>query len=165
MATINFKGNPIGTIGTLPTGAAPDFQLVDTDLKDVSLASYAGKKKVVNIFPSIDTGVCAASVRAFHKSLAAKPGVVVLNVSADLPFAHKRFCAAEGIEGVFGLSTTMRSSDFGSRYGVTMTGGPLAGLLSRAVVVVDENNRIVHSEQVADITQEPNYDAVMRVLG
>jgi thioredoxin-dependent peroxiredoxin len=164
MATIAFKGSPVQTSGTLPTSAAPDFKLVGVDLQEVSLHTYAGKKKVLNIFPSVDTGVCAASVRAFHKALANTPGVVVLNISADLPFAHKRFCAAEGIEGVFGLSTSMRANDFAAKYGVTMNDGPLAGLLARAVVVVDANNHVVHHELVADITQEPNYAAVMKAL-
>jgi thioredoxin-dependent peroxiredoxin len=165
MSTIAFKGSPVHTTGTLPhTGStAPDFTLVSGTLADSNLAAFAGKKKVLNIFPSIDTGVCATSVRTFHKQLAAKPGVVVINISADLPFAQNRFCGAEGIDGVVNLST-FRAATFGKDYGVTMTDGPLAGLLSRAVVVLDENNRVIHSEQVADIVQEPNYDAVLKAL-
>lgn len=165
MAKITFKGGTVDTIGALPGKgqAAPPLTLVRTDLATVSLADHAGKKKVVNIFPSVDTGVCAASVRAFHKQAAGKPGVVVLNVSADLPFAHKRFCAAEGIEGVESLST-FRSASFGADWGVTMTNGPLAGLLSRAVVVLDEHDRVLHAEQVPEIAQEPDYAAALAAL-
>lgn len=166
MSTIQFRGTPVNTVGALPkTGsAAPDFVLVATDLSEANLGSFAGKKKVLNIFPSLDTGTCATSVRQFHKKLGEKGGVVVINVSADLPFAHKRFCTAEGIEGVANLST-FRSPEFGSTWGVTMNDGPLKGLLSRAVVVLDENNKVLHTEQVAEVTNEPNYDAALKAVG
>lgn len=160
MATITFKGNPIHTSGDLPAvgSIAPDFTLVRTNLTEAKLSSYQGKK-ILNIFPSVDTGVCAKSVRAFHERAASKPGVTVLNISADLPFAHGRFCGAEGIANAEGLSTFR--SDFADRYGVKMVDGPLVGLLSRAVLVVDEENKIIHAEQVPEIAQEPNYDAAL----
>ena len=163
MTTINFRGTPVETVGSLPKNgtAAPDFSLVATDLSDATLASFAGKKKVLNIFPSLDTGVCATSVRRFHRELADKSGVVVVNISADLPFAHGRFCTAERIEGVANLST-FRSADFGKAWGVTMTSGPLKGLLSRAVVVLDESDKVIYAEQVPEITSEPDYDAVLK---
>lgn len=165
MATITLKGNPIPTSGDLPAvgSNAPNFSLVRTDMAEVKLANYGGKKKVLNIFPSIDTPVCATSVRTFNQRAAGRGSVVVLNISADLPFAHKRFCAAEGIQNVESLST-FRSA-FASEYGVAMTGGPLAGLCARAVVVIDENNRVVYSELVPEIAQEPNYDAALAALG
>jgi thiol peroxidase len=164
MAKITFKGNPIHTSGTLPAAGAhvPDFHLVAGDLSEASLATFAGKKKVFNIFPSVDTGVCATSVRTFNKRAAGLQNVVVLNVSMDLPFAQKRFCGAEGIEGVVNLSAFR--SDFGSTWGVTMNEGPLKGLLSRAVVVTDENNKVLHVEQVPEIAQEPDYDAALKAL-
>ena len=166
MASITFRGTAVTTSGTLPaTGStAPDFSLVATDLSDVTLQSFAGKKKVVNIFPSLDTGVCATSVRQFHMKLGEKSGVVVVNISADLPFAHKRFCTAERIDGVANLSS-FRSPDFGANWGLTMKDGPLKGLLARAVVVLDENNKVLHVEQVPEIAQEPNYDAALAKLG
>lgn len=165
MATITLKGNPIPTSGDLPAvgSNAPNFSLVRTDMAEVKLANYEGKKKVLNIFPSIDTPVCATSVRTFNQRAAGRGSVVVLNISADLPFAHKRFCAAEGIQNVESLSTFR--SPFASEYGVAMTGGPLAGLCARAVVVIDENNRVVYSELVPEIAQEPNYDAALAALG
>jgi len=164
MATTALKGNPIQTAGELPApgSAAPQFSLVKSDLSEVNLGTYAGKK-VLNIFPSIDTPVCATSVRVFNQRAAGKPGVTVLNVSADLPFAHKRFCAAEGIQGVETLST-FRSPSFGKDYGVVMTNGPFAGLLARAVLVLDEDNRVIHTELVPEIAQEPNYDAALAKL-
>ncbi len=163
MAQTALRGNPVHTSGELPRKGetAPPFSLVRTDLSEVTPATYPGKK-VLNIFPSIDTPVCATSVRAFNVKAAERPGVTVLNVSADLPFAHKRFCAAEGIDKVVSLST-FRSS-FARDYGVQMTDGPLAGLLARAVVVLDENNRVLHTELVPDIAQEPNYDAALAAL-
>jgi len=166
MASITFRGTAISTTGTLPsTGStAPDFSLVATDLSEVSLKSFAGKKKVLNIFPSLDTGVCATSVRQFHRKLEEKSGVVVVNISADLPFAHGRFCTAERIDGVANLST-FRAPEFGTTWGLTMKDGPLKGLLSRAVVVLDENNKVLYSEQVPEIAQEPNYDAALAKLG
>ncbi|HEY8430715.1 MAG TPA: thiol peroxidase [Sandaracinaceae bacterium] len=165
MAQITFKGNAVHTSGELPAVGerAPDFELVRQDLSTATLATYAGKKKVLNIFPSIDTGVCAKSVRTFHEHLSSKEGVVVLNVSADLPFAAKRFCGAEGIENAQTLSTFR--SRFADDYGVRMTDGPLAGLCARAVLVLDADDRVVHRELVPEITQEPNYDAAIAALG
>ncbi|HEU4539462.1 MAG TPA: thiol peroxidase [Polyangiaceae bacterium] len=163
MAKITFKGNPIHTAGELPSvgSKAPDFSAVKADLSEAKLSSYPGKK-ILNIFPSVDTGVCAASVRKFHERASQLSGVTVLNVSADLPFAHKRFCAAEGIANAEGLSTFR--GDFAERYGVKMSDGPLAGLLSRAVVVLNESNEVVYTEQVPEIAQEPNYDAALAAL-
>ncbi|MBF0237978.1 MAG: thiol peroxidase [SAR324 cluster bacterium] len=165
MANIALKGNPVETIGTLPVkgSKAPDFSLVNTDLADVSLANFAGKKVILNIFPSIDTGVCAASVRRFNADISSKANTVVLCISADLPFAHKRFCGAEGLNNVISLSM-MRSKNFGKDYGVLMTTGPLQGLLSRAVVVIDVNGNVVYTEQVPEITQEPNYAAALAAI-
>jgi thiol peroxidase len=164
MAEITFRGNPIHTVGELPAvGApAPEFTLVGGDLADVKLADFAGKKVVLNIFPSIDTGVCQASVRAFNERAGGREDVTVLNVSADLPFAQGRFCGAEGIEGVTNASTFR--SDFGTAYGVTMSEGPLNGLLSRAVVVVDDSGKVAYTEQVPEIGQEPDYDAALGAL-
>ncbi|MBF0353023.1 MAG: thiol peroxidase [SAR324 cluster bacterium] len=165
MANIALKGNPVETIGTLPVkgSKAPDFSLVNTDLADVSLANFAGKKVILNIFPSVDTGVCAASVRRFNADISAKANTVVLCISADLPFAHKRFCGAEGLNNVISLSM-MRSKNFGKDYGVLMTTGPLQGLLSRAVVVIDTTGNVVYTEQVPEITQEPNYAAALAAI-
>ena len=158
MAKITFKGNPINTVGTLPSlgSKAPDFKLTKTDLSDVSLKDFAGKKVILNIFPSIDTGVCATSVRKFNQEAAALPNTVVVGVSKDLPFAHKRFCGAEGINAVV-TTSDLREGTFGKSYGVTMTEGPLAGLLSRSVVVLDEKGTVKYTEQVPEITQEPDY--------
>jgi thiol peroxidase len=163
MATITLKGNPIQTFGELPQQgtAAPAFSLVKADLSEATLNSYAGKK-VLNIFPSIDTPVCAMSVRKFNERAAGKSGVVVLNISADLPFAQKRFCAAEGIKNVETLSSFR--STFARDYGVEITSGPFAGLTARAVLVLDENNHVLHMELVPEIAQEPNYDAALSVL-
>jgi thiol peroxidase len=160
MATITFKGNPVQTIGSLPAKGtkAPDFRLTAGDLSDVSLATYAGKVKILNIVPSLDTGVCAASARAFNKAAASLGDVVILTISRDLPFAQKRFCEAEGIDKVVTLSE-LRDREFGKAYGVEMISGPLAGLLSRAVVVLDRDNKVVYTEQVPEIAQEPDYAA------
>lgn len=165
MATITLKGNPIQTVGTLPAkgAAAPDFKLVAGDLSEASLANFAGKKKIINIVPSLDTGVCQVSARTFNQAVGSLGQVVLLNVSADLPFAQKRFCESEKLTHIVNLSS-FRSPDFGRSYGVTITTGPLTGLLSRAVVVLDENNRVIHSEQVPEIAQEPNYDAALAAL-
>lgn len=164
MAEITFKGNPVHTVGNLPEvgSRAPDFQLVDTKLKTISLRDFQGRKKILNIFPSVDTGVCAASVRAFHERVQGRGDTVVINVSADLPFAHARFCGSEGIESAVNASTFR--DDFGETWGVRMIDGPLAGLLSRAVVVLDENDRVVYTEQVPEIAQEPNYAAALAAL-
>lgn len=158
MAKITFKGNPINTVGTLPAvgSKAPDFKLTKTDLTDVSLKDFAGKKVILNIFPSIDTGVCATSVRKFNQEAGNLPNTVVVGVSKDLPFAHKRFCGAEGINGVV-TTSDLREGTFGKAYGVTMSEGPLAGLLSRSVVVLDEKGTVKYTEQVPEITQEPDY--------
>lgn len=165
MATITFKGNPVQTIGNLPAKGSkvPDFKLTGADLGDVSLATYAGKVKILNIVPSLDTGVCAASARAFNKAAASLGDVVILTISRDLPFAQSRFCAAEGIDKVVTLSE-MRDRNFGKNYGVEMTSGPLAGLLSRAVIVLDRSDRVVYTEQVPEIAQEPNYVASLEAV-
>ncbi len=158
MAKITFKGNPINSIGTLPAvgSKAPDFKLTKTDLSDVSLKDFAGKKIILNIFPSIDTGVCATSVRKFNTEAAGLPNTVVVGVSKDLPFAHKRFCGAENITGVV-TTSDLREGSFGKAYGVTMSEGPLAGLFSRSIVVIDETGNVKYVEQVPEITQEPDY--------
>ncbi|OCL31488.1 lipid hydroperoxide peroxidase [Tessaracoccus lapidicaptus] len=164
MAEITFKGNPIHTVGELPSvgSPAPDFELTGPDLSPVTLADYAGRTLVLNIFHSLDTGTCANSVRAFNQKAAGLDGVTVLNVSKDLPFAQKRFCGAEGIDNV-DVASDFRS-DFGQRYGVTYTDGPIRGLLSRAVVVVDAEGRVVYTEQVAESSEEPDYDAALAAL-
>lgn len=163
MAEITLKGNPIHTSGELPANGttAPGFTLADAGLADKSLDDYSGKK-VLNVFPSIDTPVCAVSVRQFNQQAAGRDGVTVLNISADLPFAHGRFCAAEGIEGAVTLST-LRSS-FARDYGLEIVDGPLKGLCSRAVLVLDEANNVIHSEQVPEIAQEPDYEAALAAL-
>ena len=165
MATITLQGNPIETCGALPakSSPAPGFRLVKTDLSEASLANYQGKKIVLNIFPSIDTPVCAASVRHFNKAAGALPGTVVLCVSADLPFAHARFCEIDGLKNVEPLSV-FRSPGFGKDYGVTITSGPLAGLLARAIVIVGADGKVIYTEQVPEITQEPNYDQALAAL-
>jgi thiol peroxidase len=164
MANITLGGNPIHTSGSLPAvGAqAPDFKLTGGDLKDLSLADFKGKKKVLNIVPSLDTPVCATSTRRFNKDAAALPNVAVLVISADLPFAAKRFCTTEGLANVTPLSTFR--STFAKDWGVAIVDGPLAGVTSRAVVVLDENDKVVYEEQVPEIKQEPNYDAALAAL-
>ncbi len=164
MAQTAFKGTPNHTTGELPGvgSTAPALQLVAQDLSTATLGTYEGKKKVLNIFPSLDTPVCATSVRTFNQKAAGKDGVVVLNISADLPFASKRFCAAEGIDGAETLSTFR--STFARDYGTELTDGPLVGLSARAVVVLDEQNRVVYTELVPDIVEEPNYDAALAAL-
>lgn len=164
MATITLQGNPIETIGSLPAvgSDAPAFSLVKTDLSEVGLGDFAGKTVVLNIYPSVDTGICAASTRRFNEVASGNDNVVVLCISADLPFAHSRFCGAEGLENVVSLST-FRDTDFGKDYGVTITTGPLAGLMSRAVVVV-KDGKVAYTEQVPEIAQEPNYDAALAAL-
>ena len=162
MATVTLKGNPIHTSGELPAkgSRAPDFRLVGADLKDVTLESYRGKRKVLNIVPSLDTAVCATSTRKFNERASALPNAVVLVVSADLPFASKRFCTTEGLANVVTLSM-MRSKDFGREYGVLLEDGPLAGLTARAVVVLDEQDRVLHAQLVPEIAEEPDYDAAL----
>jgi thiol peroxidase len=165
MATVTLKGNPIHTIGDLPkVGAkAPDFKLTGGNLEDVSLKNYAGKKRVLNIVPSLDTPTCATSTRKFNQQAGQLPGTVVLVVSSDLPFAAKRFCTTEGLQNVVPLSL-MRSRDFAKDYGVLITDGPLAGICARAVVVIDEKDTVVHAELVPEIGQEPNYDAALAAV-
>ncbi len=165
MATITLKGNPVSTVAELPVKgtAAPSFTLVNKDLSESNLADYAGKTVVLNIFPSLDTPVCAASVRRFNLEASSIPGAVVLCVSADLPFAHKRFCEVEGIENVVSLSV-FRSPEFGQEYGVTMADGPLKGILSRAVVIIDPEGKVIYAEQVPEITQEPDYEAALKAM-
>ena len=164
MATITLRGNPINTAGDLPAvgSPAPAFTLTGAGLGDVSLGDFAGKTLVLNIFPSIDTAVCAASVRAFNQRAAGREDAAVLNVSADLPFAQARFCGAEGIENVTSASTFR--SDFGESYGVTITDGPMAGLMSRAVVVIGSDGNVAYTEQVPEIAQEPDYDAAIAAI-
>jgi thiol peroxidase len=166
MATITLGGNPLSTNGELPKPGsdAPGFRLVSADLKDVTLHDFAGKKKVLNIFPSIDTPTCATSVRKFNARAAGRDDTVVLCISADLPFAQKRFCGAEGLNNVQTLSL-MRGRSFSDEYGLTIENGPLAGLTARAVVVVDADNKVVHSELVREIADEPDYDAALKALG
>ncbi len=161
MARITLKGNPIHTSGELPAlgSQAKEFDLVKQDLSAATLASFSGKKKILNVFPSIDTSVCAASVKKFFERAKSKPNLVVLNISADLPFAAKRFCGSEGVETAITLSTFR--SHFADDYGLKITDGPLTGLCSRAVIVLDENNRVLHTEQVPEIGQEPDYDRAL----
>jgi thiol peroxidase len=165
MATIALNGNPIHTIGMLPkTGdVSPDFLLTKTDLSDVSLSAYKGKRILLNIFPSLDTAVCATSVRKFNAEAEKLADTVVLCVSKDLPFAHGRFCTVEGLNNVIPLSE-LRNTAFGNDFGVLITDGPLAGLFSRAVVVLDATGKVIYSEQVPDIVQEPDYAAALASL-
>lgn len=158
MATISLRGAAIETIGflPLPDTKAPPFSLVKTDLSECTLGDFTGKTVVLNIFPSIDTPTCAASVRRFNEEAAKRDNAVVLCISADLPFAHKRFCEVEGIDNVHAVST-FRSPEFGQDYGVTISTGPIKGLLSRAVVVIDNSGIIRYTEQVPEIGQEPDY--------
>jgi thiol peroxidase len=166
MATVTLQGNPFNTNGNLPAvgSAAPDFNLVTKDLADVSLKDYAGKKKLISIVPSLDTGVCATSTKVFNERLGGRSDVVVLVVSADLPFAQGRFCGAEGIDNVVTLSM-MRSRNFAKDYGILMVDGPLAGITGRAVVVLDASDKVVYAQLVPEITTEPDYDAAIKALG
>jgi thiol peroxidase len=166
MANITLRGNPIHTKGELPKigEKAPDFQLTGSDLKDVSLASYAGKKKILNIVPSLDTPVCATSTRHFNEDAGKLANTVVLVISNDLPFAQKRFCTTEGLANVVALSE-LRTREFGDAYGTRITDGPMAGLLSRAVVVIDEHDKVVYTEQVPEIAQEPDYAKALAAAG
>ena len=165
MATITFKGNPIQTSGHLPDkgAVAPDFKLAKTDLSDVTLKDFAGKKKILNIVPSLDTGVCATSAKKFNEAVSALGGVALLNVSADLPFAAGRFCESNGLKNVVALST-FRSPDFAKAYGVGIVGGPLAGLTARAVVVLDAGNKVLYTQLVPEIAQEPDYAAALAAV-
>lgn len=165
MATITLKGNPVETVGNLPAkgSAAPAFTLVKADLSELTLASLAGKRVVLNIFPSVDTATCAMSVRKFNEQAAGLDNTVVVCVSADLPFALGRFCGAEGIANAV-TTSVFRAPEFGRDYGVLITTGPLRGLLSRAVVVLDAAGKVIHAEQVAEIANEPDYAAALAAL-
>jgi len=165
MAQIKLKGNPINTSGNLPEigSAAKDFVLTANDLSDHKLSEYKGKKVLLNIYPSIDTGVCAASVRKFNVEAASFENTVVLGVSRDLPFALGRFCGAEGIEKVYTLSE-MKDRKFGKDYGLEIMDGPMAGLLARAVIIIDEAGKVVYTELVDDIVHEPDYSAAIEAL-
>ncbi|WP_339541060.1 thiol peroxidase [Pseudomonas sp. RA_5y_Pfl1_P24] len=165
MAQVTLRGNPVQVEGELPkTGTqAPDFTLTAGDLSDATLATFAGKRKVLNIFPSVDTPTCATSVRKFNAQANELTNAVVLCVSTDLPFAQARFCGSEGLENVKNLSD-FRDSDFAVDYGVSIADGPLKGLTARAVVVLDEHDNVLHSELVSEIGQEPNYEAALAVL-
>ena len=165
MAQITLGGNAINTSGNIPSSgsAAPLFLLTAEDMSSISLENFAGKKKILNIFPSVDTGVCATSVRKFNEKAAALSDTAVLCISRDLPFAQKRFCGAEGISNVVMLSD-YKNGSFGKSYGVEITDGKFEGLHARAILVLDENNQVLHSELVAEIAQEPNYDAAIAVL-
>ncbi|MEZ0313469.1 MAG: thiol peroxidase [Myxococcota bacterium] len=164
MTDIKLKGNTIHTSGSLPAvgNAAPKLKLTKIDLTDVSLDDFPGKK-VLNIFPSVDTAICATSVRTFNSKLSGRGDVAVLNISADLPFAMKRFCGAEGLERVHALSSFR--STFAKDFGLQIVDGPMAGLCSRCIVVLDGQNRVLYTEQVPEIAQEPNYDAAIKALG
>lgn len=165
MATVTLEGNPLNTNGDLPAvgSDAPAFKLTDGGLADVGLGDYAGKKKLLNIVPSLDTGICAISTKKFNETAAGRDDVVVLVVSADLPFAQGRFCEAQGTDKVVTLSM-MRDRNFAKDYGVLITDGPLAGITARAVVVLDENDKVVYTELVPEIAQEPDYAAAIAAL-
>lgn len=165
MASITLKGNKISTSGNLPASGtkAPDFKLTKTDLSELSLSELVGKKVILNIFPSLDTSVCAASVRKFNAEVQKLDNTVVLCISRDLPFAHNRFCTVEGLTNVIPLSE-LRDDQFGKSYGVKIVDGPLAGLHSRAIVVIDETSKVKYSEQVPEITQEPDYEAAINAI-
>jgi len=166
MSTVTLHGKPIRVDGKFPAvgSAAPAFALVAGDLSEVSLSRFAGKRKVLNIFPSVDTPTCAASVRHFNESASKLDNAVVLCISADLPFAQARFCGAEGLQNVTNLSL-MRGRQFLNDYGVAIADGPLAGLAARAVVVLDEHDKVIHTELVGEIADEPNYAAALKALG
>lgn len=165
MAKINLKGNEINTIGNLPEvgQSAPNFTLTKTDLYDIALSYYKGKKVILNIFPSLDTSVCAMSVRRFNAEAEKMDNTVVLCISRDLPFAHKRFCTTEGLENVISLSE-LRNNEFSKKYGVIIIDGPMAGLLARAVIILDENSVIRYKELVPEIVQEPDYEKALEEL-
>lgn len=165
MSKVTLAGNPIEVAGTFPQqgDVVADFTLVNSELEDVSLSDFDGKRKVLNIFPSIDTGICAKSVRVFNEKATSLDNTVVLCISADLPFAQARFCGAEGIENAKVLST-FRNRELHNKLGVDITSGPLAGLASRSVIILDESNKVLHSELVPEIKQEPDYDAALAVL-
>ncbi len=159
MATVKFKGNEVHSIGSLPAvgSQAPEFTLVGSGLQEIHLADYKGKRVLLNIFPSLDTGTCAMSVRQFNKWVSDKENVVVICVSKDLPFAQSRFCGAEGLNNVV-TASDFRYNTFANDYGVLLTDGPLKGLMARSVVALDENGKVLYTEQVSEITNEPSYD-------
>ena len=165
MAKVTLHGNPVETYGELPSvgSSAKDFKLVKTDLSDVTLADFKGKKIILNIFPSLDTSTCATSVRRFNKEASSLDNTEVLCISADLPFAHERFCSTEGLKDVQNASV-FRAPDFGKDYGVVFTSGPLTGLLSRAVVVVGEDGKVLYTQQVPEIADEPDYESALAAL-
>lgn len=165
MSTVTLGGNPVHTNATLPAigSAAPQFQLVGNDLSDVSLQDFKGQRVILNIFPSIDTATCATSVRTFNKMANDLENTKVLCISRDLPFAQKRFCGSEGLENVVNLSD-FRDGSFGDDYGLTLTDSALKGLHARAIVVVDENGVVSHTELVSEIANEPNYEAALKAL-
>lgn len=165
MAQTLVGGNPVSTVGDLPAvgSSTPDFKVTKSDLSEIGPRDLAGKRVVINIFPSIDTATCAASVRKFNELAAGMDNTVVLNVSADLPFAQARFCGAEGIENVTNGSTFR--SDFGTVYGIQMAEGRLAGLMARSVVVLDEDGKVLHTQVVPELGSEPDYDAAVAALG
>lgn len=165
MAEITLGGNPTTTVGELPKvgSAAPEFKLAKNDLSEASLEEYKGKNVVMNIFPSVDTGVCAASIRKFNEEASGLENTVVLCISKDLPFAQARFCAAEGLENVVNLSD-FRNGDFGKDYGLTIAEGAFAGLHSRVVIILDEEGQVIYEEQVLEIGQEPDYEAALKAL-
>ncbi len=165
MATITLKGNEISTLGSLPKvgSQAKNFTLVKNDLSEINLESYTGKRVILNIFPSVDTGTCATSVRTFNAKASELENTAVVCVSKDLPFAFSRFCGAEGIENV-DVASDFRTGTFGKDYEVEITTGPLAGLLSRSIVVIDTDGKVLHTEQVTETVEEPNYEAALAVL-
>jgi thioredoxin-dependent peroxiredoxin len=165
MAKITLKGEPIETSGNLPVlgSTAPEFTLVDGDLKDRHLKDFKAKRKVLSIVPSLDTAVCSLSAKKFNEFAKQHPEIVVLVISADLPFAQKRICGAEGIKNIIALSM-MRSKDFAKDYGLLIKTGPLAGICSRAVIVLDEKDQVIYTEQVPEIAQEPNYDKAIQAI-
>lgn len=159
MATVKFKGNEVHSIGSLPAvgSQAPEFTLVGSGLQEIHLSDFKGKRVLLNIFPSLDTGTCAMSVRQFNKWVSDKENVVVICVSKDLPFAQSRFCGAEGLNNVV-TASDFRYNTFANDYGVLLTDGPLKGLMARSVVALDENGKVLYTEQVSEITNEPSYD-------
>ena len=165
MSKVTLKGNPVSTIGDLPVvgSKAPEFSLVGTNLADVKNTDFAGKRVVLNIFPSLDTATCAASVRRFNVEASKLQDAAVVCISKDLPFAHSRFCTTEGIENVVSASE-FRSNTFGKNYGVMITDGPLQGLMARAVVVLDKDGTVLHSQLVQEITEEPDYESALNSL-
>ncbi|MBN2321595.1 MAG: thiol peroxidase [Acidobacteria bacterium] len=165
MTQITFKGNSIQTAGSLPEigTPAPDFKVVKADLSVMSLGDFKGRRVLLNIFPSLDTPVCAASIRKFNVEAASLPNSVVLCISKDLPFAQKRFCAAEGLDNVI-TGSEYRDSNFSHTYGVSITDGPLEGLFSRAILVIDEEGKVIYTEQVPEIAQEPDYEKALAAL-